>query len=62
VTLYAARRGEQQAIQELMGHSDLTTMLRYMHLTPPETAEAIHRLVASRGDVGETKKAPAPNL
>lgn len=51
-----------KAIQELMGHSDLTTTLRYMHLTPQATAEAIHRLDASRGDVGETKEAPAPNM
>jgi integrase len=50
-----------KAIQELMGHSDLTTTLRYMHLTPQATAEAIRRLDApATGDMLETKKAPAP--
>jgi site-specific recombinase XerD len=49
-----------KAIQELMGHSDLTTTLRYMHLTPQATAEAIRRLDTPVGDMVETKKAPAP--
>jgi integrase len=49
-----------KAIQELMGHADLTTTQRYMHLTPQATQEAIRRLdVQVRGDVGETKKPPA---
>jgi hypothetical protein len=45
-----------------MGHSDLTTTLRYMHLSPRATREAIRRLDAAQGDVGETKEAPAPNV
>jgi len=49
-----------KAIQELMGHADLTTAQRYMRLTPQATQEAIRRRdVQARGDVGETKKPPA---
>lgn len=51
-----------KAIQELMGHSDLTTTLRYMHLTPQATTDAIRRLDAATGDMLGTKKAPAPNM
>jgi integrase len=50
---------QPKAIQEVMGHSDLTTTLRYMHLTPQATTEAIRRLDGARGDVGETKEPPA---
>lgn len=36
-----------KAIQELMGHSDLTTTLRYMHLAPAHHVEAINLLDSS---------------
>jgi integrase len=49
-----------KAIQEVMGHANLSTTERYMHLTPQAARDAIHRLDAFRGDVGETKKAPIP--
>jgi len=60
-----------KTIQELMGHADLTTTMRYLHLTPKHKEAAIRLL--ERGDILETgpgvspeenwgqKKAP-PNL
>ncbi len=51
-----------KAIQELMGHANLSTTERYMHLTPQAAREAIHRLDTFRGELGETKKAPVPEM
>jgi len=39
-----------KAVQELMGHSDPTTTLRYMHLAPTHHVEAINLLDRSTGD------------
>jgi integrase len=51
-----------KAIQELAGHANLTTTMRYMHLSPGAKDAAIRLLderpesKEGRGDVGETKK------
>lgn len=37
----AQRGGTPKAIQELMGHSDMVTTMRYMHLAPAHHVEAI---------------------
>jgi integrase len=50
-----------KAIQDVMGHANLSTTERYMHLTPQAAREAIHRLDTFRGELGETKKAPVPD-
>ncbi len=55
-----------KAIQELAGHANLTTTMRYMHLSPGPKDAAIrlldrrpttedHTPEEGRGDVGETK-------
>jgi integrase len=59
----AMRGAPAQAIQELAGHANLTTTMRYMHLSPGAKDAAI-RLLDRRpvrdedggGDVGETTK------
>ena len=33
-------------VRELLGHSDLSTTLRYAHLAPDHKAEAVNRLIA----------------
>jgi len=48
-----------RAIQELAGHTDLTTTQRYMHLSPSAVEEGIRMLetgrrIAPRGDIVET--------
>jgi hypothetical protein len=51
-----------KAIQELAGHANLTTTMRYRHLSPGAKDAAIRLLdqrpewEEGRGDVGETKK------
>ncbi len=47
-----------KAIQELMGHADLATTMRYLHLTPKHKEAAIRRL--ERGDILETGSTAAP--
>ncbi len=41
-------------IKELMGHSDIRTTMRYAHLTPLATREAIKALSSNIGDIVET--------
>ena len=38
------RGAPAKAIQELAGHADLTTTMRYMHLSPVAWQDAIHLL------------------
>ncbi len=57
---HLAMRGvTPKAIQELAGHKDLQTTLRYMHLSPSHLDEAIRLLESTRtaplvGDILET--------
>jgi site-specific recombinase XerD len=44
----AMRGAPAKAIQELAGHADLTTTMRYMHLSPASLNQAI-RLLEQRG-------------
>jgi len=64
----AMRGAPAKAIQELAGHADLSTTMRYMHLSPASLNQAIRLLeqpiaadsslsANSRGETGET--APA---
>ena len=53
------RGAPARAIQELAGHTDLTTTQRYMHLSPAAIEGAIRLLDSSgvlprRGDILET--------
>ena len=60
------RGAPAKAIQELAGHSDLTTTMRYMHLSPGARHDAI-RLLEHReekpvfGDIVETTVAGSTN-
>ena len=60
----AMRGATVKAVQELAGHKDLQTTLRYMHLSPTHLVEAIRLLESTRtapvGDILET--AGAENL
>jgi integrase len=47
----AMRGAPAKAIQELAGHADLTTTMRYMHLSPASLNQAI-RLLEQRGAIG----------
>jgi integrase len=54
----AMRGAAARAIQELAGHQDLTTTLRYMHMTPAALESAIglldgHRSPTDRGEMVE---------
>jgi site-specific recombinase XerD len=59
----AMRGAPAKAIQELAGHADLTTTLRYMHLSPAARDSAIRLLdtrpTIGRGEVGETDASPS---
>ena len=46
-----------KTIQELMGHADLTTTMRYLHLTPRHKEAAIRLL--ERGEILETRREAA---
>jgi site-specific recombinase XerD len=55
----AMRGAPAKAIQELAGHADLTTTMRYMHLSPAARQDAIRLLNAREerpifGDILET--------
>jgi integrase len=52
-SILSMRGAPARAIQELAGHSDLSTTQRYMHLSPAALDGAI-RLLDSRGGVGAT--------
>ena len=45
----AMRGAPVRAIQELAGHADLTTTMRYMHLSPASLQQAI-RLLDARAE------------
>ena len=47
----AMRGTPAKAIQELAGHADRSTTMRYMHLSPASLNQAI-RLLEQRGPVG----------
>ena len=47
----AMRGAPTKAIQELAGHADLSTTMRYMHLSPGSLNQAI-RLLEQRGPIG----------
>lgn len=47
------RGAPAKAIQELAGHSDLTTTLRYLHLSPAARQGAIELLNDRKGIFGE---------
>lgn len=47
---HLAMRGAQvKAIQELMGHADIQTTMRYMHLAPSSLRETVNLLESGRG-------------
>ena len=55
-----------KVVQDMAGHSDLTTTLRYMHLAPGATDDAVaalerYRATTARGDYGETTEVNAAN-
>jgi integrase len=47
----AMRGAPAKAVQELAGHADLSTTMRYMHLSPASLNQAI-RLLEQRGPLG----------
>jgi len=66
------RGAPAKAIQELAGHADLSTTMRYMHLSPASLNRAIRLLeqpvaadspapANTRGDTGETAPASERN-
>jgi integrase len=52
----AMRGAPAKAIQELAGHADLTTTMRYMHLSPASLNQAI-RMLEQRGAIGGNSEA-----
>jgi integrase len=64
----AMRGAPVRAIQELAGHADLTTTMRYMHLSPASLQQAIGLLDAraqapgrDRGEKPEISTPPPEN-
>jgi hypothetical protein len=59
------RGATAKAVQELAGHKDLQTTLRYMHLSPTHLVEAIRLLESTRpapfGEILETAGAEKLN-
>jgi site-specific recombinase XerD len=56
----AMKGAPAKAIQELAGHANLTTTLRYMHLSPAARTSAI-ALLNDRGNSGATEAAEVRN-
>jgi hypothetical protein len=61
------RGAPARAIQELAGHCDLATTMRYMHLSPAAVEGAIRLLelpvpAQGRGDIVETGDRPIANV
>jgi integrase len=59
----AMRGATAKAIQELAGHADIATTMRYMHLSPAHKSDAIKLLEqrgAARGAGVEQKSKPTP--
>ena len=52
----AMRGAPKKAIQELAGHADPSTTMRYMHLSPESLNQAI-RLLEQRGPIGRNSGA-----
>lgn len=59
----AIRGATAKAIQELAGHVSLTTMQRYMHLSPAAKESAIRLLELDlvRGEIGKSSTASEEN-
>lgn len=56
----AMRGATAKAIQELMGHADIKTTMRYMHLSPSHKSEAIKLLERRGGGAGVEQASAKP--